>query len=267
MHLKRWITALVAAPFLIFIISKGGVFTFSVCISIASCLAFYEYSYIVFKEKSYLNYIAIPGYLFSIAIIWANYLKRLDIAFLFIIADFFVCAIISLFKYGNEPYIIEKVIKQVFGIFYTAFLISFILLIRNTEHGILWIYLLLCLVFAGDAGAFYAGRSLGKHKLCPAVSPNKTIEGSLGGLFLCIITGSLIKFFFIPHLSWQNAFLMFIIVNIMGQIGDLFESELKRFSKIKDSGNILPGHGGILDRIDALLFAAPVVYFFKEILF
>jgi phosphatidate cytidylyltransferase len=267
MHLKRWITALIALPFLIIIISKGGAFIFSLCLCIGAAIAFYEYLSIVFKPNfSFKDPLLIIGILSSAAIIWSFYFNNIKLFGFFIIADFFLCAFISFFKYKKEPYIIENIIKQVFGLIYIALFISFMVLIRNSEGGIIWIYLLLLLVGAGDTGAFYTGSYFGKTKLCPSVSPNKTIEGSLGGLFLCIIIGCFIKFFFISDISWVKAFLMFVSVNIAGQAGDLFESELKRFSHVKDSGKILPGHGGILDRIDALLFAAPVVYLFKEVL-
>jgi phosphatidate cytidylyltransferase len=104
---------------------------------------------------------------------------------------------------------------------------------------------------------------LGRHKLNPAVSPGKTIEGAIGGLAGNILVGSIAKFFFLPALSWGPSILFFLAAGLAGQVGDLFESEFKRASKIKDSGGILPGHGGFLDRIDALLFASPVAYFFK----
>jgi phosphatidate cytidylyltransferase len=97
---------------------------------------------------------------------------------------------------------------------------------------------------------------LGRHKLSPAISPGKTIEGAIGGLVANLVIGAIGKFFFLPGLPWGTALLFFITVGIAGQVGDLFESELKRSSNIKDSSGILPGHGGILDRIDALLFAS-----------
>jgi phosphatidate cytidylyltransferase len=121
-------------------------------------------------------------------------------------------------------------------------------------------------VFIGDTGAYYLGSYFGQHKLCPAVSPNKTIEGSLGGLAASLGSGALIKHFFLPLLPWGLSLLFFLSISIAGQVGDLFESQIKRVAHIKDSGAILPGHGGVLDRIDALLFAAPVAYIFKEYL-
>jgi phosphatidate cytidylyltransferase len=131
----------------------------------------------------------------------------------------------------------------------------------------MWILFVLVVVFFGDIGALYAGTFLGKHKLYPALSPKKTIEGSLGGLGANIICGGLFKLIFMPELSWGVSLLFFIALGAAGQIGDLFESGLKRVADIKDSGGILPGHGGILDRADAAMYAAPVAYMFKAYLF
>ena len=150
---------------------------------------------------------------------------------------------------------------------YIPLFISNLVLIRNGIHGISWLYFLLFIVFSGDIGSFYIGSLLGRHKLCPAVSPNKTIEGSVGGLAANIASGALFKHFFMPLLPWGLSILFFLSIGVVGQVGDLFESELKRTGNIKDSGTILPGHGGILDRIDALLFAAPLAYLFKEFIF
>jgi phosphatidate cytidylyltransferase len=108
---------------------------------------------------------------------------------------------------------------------------------------------------------------LGRHKLSPAISPGKTIEGAIGGLAANLAIGAIGKAFFLPNLPWSLSILFFLAVGIAGQIGDLFESEMKRSSNIKDSSNILPGHGGILDRIDALLFASPVAYVFIRFIF
>jgi phosphatidate cytidylyltransferase len=158
----------------------------------------------------------------------------------------------------------EIVTKQVLGIVYIPLLISYLVLIRNGIHGVIWVYFLLFIVFSGDIGSFYIGSFFGRHKLCPAVSPNKTIEGSVGGLVANLGSGALFKYFFMPLLPWGLSILFFLSIGVVGQVGDLFESELKRVGNIKDSGTLLPGHGGILDRVDALLFAAPVAYLFKE---
>ena len=122
------------------------------------------------------------------------------------------------------------------------------------------------MVILGDTGAYYAGTCLGRHKLCPSVSPGKTIEGFAGGLIAILVSGSLFKHFFFSQLSWSLVILFLVCISFAGPIGDLFESVIKRTQGVKDSGMLLPGHGGILDRIDSLLFAAPAVYFFKELI-
>jgi len=118
--------------------------------------------------------------------------------------------------------------------------------------------LIFCVVAAGDIGAFYVGTCWGKHKLCPLVSPGKTVEGSLGGLASNLAVGYIVAYLLLPSLPPVKAAVFFIALGVAGQIGDLFESMLKRSAGVKDSGNLLPGHGGLLDRIDSLLFAGPV---------
>jgi len=269
MHLKRWITGLAALPFLIWLISKGGCLVFAVVVSIVSVIALWEYYKIVLDSANRHKTDSIPllSYFIGLIIIWAVYGKFSDIVPVLIAFNLVVSGMISLLKFAADKDAPWLVAKQLMGLIYIPLFLSYLVLIRNGQDGILWIYFLLIVVFAGDIGALYAGSFIGKHKLCPAVSPGKTIEGSVGGLIANLGAGALFKYFFLPAYSWGLSLLFFISVGIAGQIGDLFESELKRSAGIKDSGGILPGHGGILDRIDALLFAAPVAWLFKEYLF
>lgn len=268
MHLKRWITGLAALPFLIWLISKGGCFVFAVVISIVSVIALWEYYKIVLDSGNGHSIDSIPllSYFFGLIIIWAVYGNLPDIVPVLIAFNLVVSGMISLLKFGTDKNVPWLVAKQLMGLIYIPLFLSYLVLIRNGTDGILWIYFLLIVVFAGDIGALYAGSFLGKHKLCPAVSPGKTIEGSVGGLIANLGAGAAFKYIFLPEYLWSLSLLFFVSVGIAGQIGDLFESELKRSAGIKDSGGILPGHGGILDRIDALLFAAPVAWLFKEYL-
>ncbi|MCJ7830155.1 MAG: phosphatidate cytidylyltransferase, partial [Desulfobacterales bacterium] len=111
---------------------------------------------------------------------------------------------------------------------------------------------------------YYVGSYFGRHKLCPSISPGKTLEGAAAGLVANVVVGLVFRQLFLPAVSPANGLLFCLAVGAAGQVGDLFESEYKRRCRIKDSGSLLPGHGGILDRIDALLFAAPVAYFYKS---
>lgn len=126
-----------------------------------------------------------------------------------------------------------------------------------------WLFVALALAFLSDTGAYAFGRLWGKHKLYPAVSPGKTWEGALGGIVGAnVATVGFGSAFLLPELSVGHAVILGVLGSLAGQVGDLFESMLKRSHGVKDSGNLLPGHGGMLDRVDALLFVAPVVYYF-----
>jgi phosphatidate cytidylyltransferase len=268
MHLKRWITGLAALPFLIFLVYKGG-FLFTILISLAGLVALWEYYRIVFNAEArpISRIILYWGYGISFALIWSTFLAGSEVTLSLIGLNLLVVALISLFQFKTDHTVLEVIIRQLQGLIYIPLLLSFLILIRAGSSGMIWIFLLLAVIFAGDTSAYYVGSYLGRHKLSPAVSPGKTIEGSIGGLAANLVVGAIGKFFFLPAMPWGLCILFFIVVGLAGQVGDLFESELKRSSGIKDSGGILPGHGGILDRIDALLFASPVAYVFIRFIF
>lgn len=129
-----------------------------------------------------------------------------------------------------------------------------------------WLTVTMSTAFLSDTVAYFVGRAVGKHPLYPAVSPNKTIEGAVGGLFGGVLAQlGMGTFWLLPELAWTDAVILGVLGSIFGQSGDLVESMLKRSCGVKDSGNVLPGHGGILDRVDALLFVAPLVYYYHQI--
>ncbi len=268
MHLKRWITGLSALPILIYLIYQGGVL-FNLLVSVACFISWWEYVRMVIAAaaKGRFNLIVVWGLFISLVIIWAAYLVGPGIIMVVVALNLLVAAFFSLFQFKSDSVIIDIIQKQIQGIIYIPVMLSFLILIRNGPQGMTWIFFLLAIIFAGDISALYVGTTLGRHKLCPAVSPGKTIEGSLGGLAANLLVGAIGKYFFLPPLPWGLSLLFFMAVGLAGQVGDLFESELKRVSNLKDSSGLLPGHGGFLDRIDALLFAAPVAYIFIVLIF
>ena len=268
MHLKRWITGLSALPFLIFLVYIGG-FPFIILIGFACICSLWEYYRIVFHADGEILYGVVVwwGYFVALTIIVLAHIADSESVLVVLALNLVFVGLISMFLFKSKPSIVHVIPKQVQGIVYIPLLLSFLVSIRRGPDGMIWIFLLLAIIFAGDISAFYVGSYLGRHKLNPAISPGKTIEGAIGGLAGNLLVGSIGKFFFLPALSWGPAVLFFLAVGLSGQVGDLFESEFKRSSKIKDSGGILPGHGGVLDRIDALLFASPVAYLFKVYIF
>jgi phosphatidate cytidylyltransferase len=152
------------------------------------------------------------------------------------------------------------------GALYVGWMLSYWLNLRGLEDGRNWVCLAMLTTFANDTGAYFIGRARGKHKLAPAVSPAKTWEGAIGGLVSAILAAmvvavilSLISPFTIKY--WQIILLGFL-VSLFAQLGDLVESLLKRNMGVKESGNLLPGHGGILDRFDSLMFVGAVIYYY-----
>lgn len=142
------------------------------------------------------------------------------------------------------------------GLVYACLLPGFLLLM---ESPLLWV--LLTTVWAGDIAAYYCGRLLGRHRLAPVVSPNKTVEGAIAGGVASVLAGGFVGSLFL-EMSLPVLLTICLLTGIAGQLGDLAESALKRTAGVKDSGDRLPGHGGVLDRIDSLLFAGPVFQFF-----
>jgi phosphatidate cytidylyltransferase len=268
MHLKRWITGLSALPFLIFLVYKGGVY-FAALVCAASLVALWEYYRIVApgKAKSLSGIILWWGYGICCAIIWAAYGVGVDLILGLVALNLVIIALISMFQFKTNRSVLDVILRQLQGMIYIPVSLGFLVLIREGHSGTIWIFLLLAIIFAGDTSAYYVGSYLGRHKLSPAISPGKTIEGAIGGLAANLVVGAIGKAFFLPDLPWSLSILFFLAVGMAGQLGDLFESEMKRSSNIKDSSNILPGHGGILDRIDALLFASPVAYCFIRFVF
>ncbi|WP_010530658.1 phosphatidate cytidylyltransferase [Lentibacillus jeotgali] len=127
--------------------------------------------------------------------------------------------------------------------------------------GLAHIFYVLVVIWATDTGAYFCGRAFGKHKLWPKISPNKTIEGALGGIVLAVVIGMIFHIAFPFRYDMIIVIAVSILVSVAGQAGDLVESAFKRHYGVKDSGNLLPGHGGILDRLDSLLFALPLLHF------
>ncbi|MBI4303094.1 MAG: phosphatidate cytidylyltransferase [Chloroflexi bacterium] len=150
------------------------------------------------------------------------------------------------------------------GILYLGWLLGYLVALRDLDNGRNWVFLALFATFASDTAAFVVGKSLGRHHLAPHISPAKTWEGSVGGVLGAIIAS---LFFILPTplqlgLSWGAAVLLGLIVSVFGQLGDLAESVFKRNMGVKDSGNLIPGHGGVLDRTDSIVFAGIVVYYY-----
>jgi phosphatidate cytidylyltransferase len=140
--------------------------------------------------------------------------------------------------------------------------IAALLLVAPQDKGAFRVLLLLAIIMASDTAAFFVGHAVGRHRLAPALSPGKTIEGALGGVCGGVLGALALRAWGLPELPLRDAVGLGVLVSVMGIMGDLDESLLKRWAGVKDSGTLFPGHGGMLDRLDSLLFGAPVLYYY-----
>jgi phosphatidate cytidylyltransferase len=150
-----------------------------------------------------------------------------------------------------------------FGLIYTALPFSMMISLRSMQHGEIALWAALILSWASDTMAYFIGVSIGKHRLCPHISPKKSVEGSIGGLAGSAVAGIIISVLWKSlRLNLIEGFLLGIFIGFASQTGDLVASAIKRYSGIKDFGSLIPGHGGVLDRFDSIIFSLPIIYFY-----
>lgn len=169
------------------------------------------------------------------------------------------------FRESDVKMALDPIAYTFLGVFYTAGLGGYFLLIHNLEGGKQMIVFLLVVIWVGDAAAYYVGRNLGKKKLVSTVSPNKTVEGAIGNVVGTLLAAFVAKLWFFKGFLLTHCLIAAFICGIIGQLGDFSESLIKRNCRVKDSGSLIPGHGGFLDRIDSLLFAGPTFYCYYQL--
>lgn len=258
----RYIGAMFLAPLVIFLF-LGGVFL-KYGIMVLSLLGLYEF-YKVSKKKN--NAFPAIGYIFTILyFVLLNRHMDLKLIIFLVILFTLICLVIPVV---NTKYTYIDSAITVLGFLYVPVFFSFIVLINQMKYGYLLIWLVFISSWLCDTSAYYVGRLFGKTKLCPKVSPKKTVEGSIGGLLgsalACGIFGYIISRYGI-NIPLYHYFIIGGICGIMCQFGDLTASSIKRYADVKDYSHLIPGHGGILDRFDSILFASVVVYYYMTII-
>lgn len=209
----------------------------------------------------------VPFAVFGALMLFTPLLGDGRIFILTIAAAFLLVAFHFLFRFNDIKSVAKELSLVAFSFLYIPFLISHLMMIRLLPEGPKWLVLIMLIVMTNDASAYYVGSAIGKHKLYEAVSPKKSIEGAIGGILGSLCGTFLAKYIFFHSLTIADAVITAIVIGILGQAGDLFESLLKRSFGVKDSGTIFPGHGGVLDRMDSIIFAAPVTYYYAIFLF
>lgn len=263
-HAKRWATGVIAVPILFLTIAYGSETIFALLIIIATLVGVAEYNRMVFGTGLLREKVE----MLAVALLILIAAAAGDRVLLVAILSFAVMAILmlNLLRIREEGLDMIRVGKVILGVMYVPLLMSHFILIRQEPAGIRWIFFILVLAFSGDIAAYYVGKGLGRRKLLPDVSPGKTVEGTIG-LVVGSITGCILfRQLFFPMLPVLHTVILGLVGSVAGQLGDLCESALKRAAGVKDSGTLLPGHGGILDRLDCLMFITPFVYYYRVLI-
>lgn len=236
--------------FLIFVIIKGGLLlSFSIfVISTIGLLEFYK----AMRSMSYKP-ILIIGLIGNIFMFLSTIYSSIGL-------DLIITLLIILSLAGllfKKDLNLGDVAVTILGFIYVPFMLFHISFLDGTKY----IWLIFIIAFGTDTFAYFVGSLLGRHKLCPSISPNKSVEGAVGGILGSLILVIVYSIFFKIEPIWLMS-IMSVIASILSQMGDLVASRMKRLAKIKDFGKLIPGHGGIIDRFDSIIFTSPVIYYF-----
>jgi phosphatidate cytidylyltransferase len=266
--LNRIISGLVLVSLLGFALWSQTPYFFLVLASLVLALALWEYYRIA--EKVGCKCHQIQGYLASFVIVYgfsqSNQPEKFVLPTLAaLLTTMMITSLIESEKEEDFHKVLGSVAATLLGVCYVVLLASFLIGVRfNAPYpkASQLLSLFFLIIVASDTGAYYVGKTFGKTKLVPLISPKKTVAGSIGGIFGSIIAALISKFTFFPEIAFSHCLILAVVMNIIGQMGDLFESLLKRGSGVKDAASIIPGHGGLLDRLDSILFNAPLLYYY-----
>ena len=256
--MRRLVTAAVTVPVLLLAILRGPAWLFLVLALVFGLACFWELSKMLKRSDKTLLPI---GYLVTGLLLASFYFQRLSFMHASLIALLLIGAGVVMNRRPDRDNLVAAT-GTVFATFYVGALLGSLVGLRMVEpdpDGRRWVVFLLTVVFVGDAGAYYVGKSFGKHPLAPRLSPKKTMEGLAGDVVFAMAIAIVLNELWFPGLPVAAVAGLGVVLSLLGVVGDLFESFLKRAADVKDTSALIPGHGGVLDRVDSVLFAAPAL--------
>lgn len=263
MDLKRVLTSVIGLPCVVLILILGNKYVVDILFMIVAIICMKEYFFVIEKVASPLKII---GYLSTIIIGLVSIFSEKNIMEIFTFSIPIIMLILfSKVIFTNMKTTFKDVAYTLVGIFYITFFIMFLSLIRGLENGLYILGYTILIAWSTDIFAYLVGKKWGKHKFSK-VSPKKTIEGCIGGVIGAVIISIIYVYIVNIYINLDISYIYFwniavsAILSIISQIGDFTASSIKRFADVKDYGNLLPGHGGMLDRIDSVIFIAPFIY-------
>lgn len=257
----RILVSAVTIPLILLVCYAGGLFFLAFVLAIG-LLSYYEFHGLSANKNAFTNLVI--GLLSTIFLIVNSYYRFIDLLRLIL---FIVIAMVVIELFRNKQSAILNLGTSLFGILYIGLFSSTIILLREffNEDYVTGGYLIISVfitIWICDSAAFFLGTALGKHKLFPRISPKKSWEGSAAGFIFALISMIALKYILLDSFSVLDAVIVGTIIGSVGQIGDLVESLIKRDAGVKDSSNLIPGHGGIFDRFDSLMLSSPVIYLY-----
>lgn len=260
--MKRIVPGLLIAGFWLLLLLKGSIQLFCIIVLLVVLVASDEYVKMADgREKTLLERLLL-SVLLAIPVFVICLSPELSTLPFGILCSFAGLTCYFLYQYKNIEDSYSLYCRLVFGSLYIGLLGAHLILLRFLPEGGSWLIIASAITASSDSGAYFVGRAIGKRKLCPNISPNKTVEGAVGGVFFGLLASVVFGLLLLPEINWFFLIGATVILTIVGIVGDLTESIIKRGTGTKDSGNCLAGHGGILDRVDSLLFVCPVLYYF-----
>lgn len=290
---KRVLTAVAFLPVFFFVTFYKNNFFFSMTVALASLIGLYEFFSMV--EKKNIPPLKILGYVLGVLLIggiyysaggWDGFLSGRETwrsAGIAAVTTLIIVSSLIAEMLRRKNLTITSVGTTIFGVMYVSWLMGHLILLVSVPYGKVYTFVLFFSIWVGDGAAYIVGRKMGKRKLIPRISPNKTVEGAVAGLATTLlavvalkavefreplsyyirINGSQLDFKeLLPGFSYLDAIILGFLISVFGQVGDLSESLIKRDAGVKDSGGMFPGHGGALDVIDSLIFTGPVMYYY-----
>ncbi len=258
---NRLVVAAPIIPLLYLLITMAPPLLFFIVVAAAILRAQFEFYKLYYKEKTHIS--VYSGLICGFLVLCLFYLHAAPILlmtsfFLILMAIF----LFTLFFFREIQVALLDAAVLYAGVFYLAGFLGHLILIRQMQNGAFLILFLLIVVWGNDAGAYYIGRAMGGKKLYRAISPNKTVAGSMGGFVVGCFVGALCNIAFHVVFSWLEVMILSLVLVAVGQLGDLVESMCKRSAGVKDSGGLIPAHGGLFDKLDGVAFAAPLLYYY-----
>ncbi len=260
--MKRIVPGILLAAFWLILLLKGSILLFNTVVCVMIFIGCDEYLKMAANQELetfarwFLDSILVLPVL-GVSLFPGTGSLAVTIFCSFFLLTFFI---ISRYRFLDDSYQLYS--RLILGLIYIGFLGAHLVLLRQLDHGAGWLIIVTSITACSDSGAYFVGGAVGKRRMSPHISPNKTVEGAVGGLCLAVCGALFFSWLLLPGKNYFFIAAAALVVGCVGIAGDLAESIIKRGTNTKDSGTLLAGHGGILDRVDSLLFAVPTMYYF-----